>query len=75
MENNAEDLNFLSQRLDEEEKQKPSNERSEMTLIQKLDFVINNEFERLTYTEAFEILKESNYNGERICKASMNATW
>ena len=65
MENNREDLEFLSQRLEEEEKQKPQNERSELGLIQKLDFVLNNDFERLTYTEAIEILRESNHNKKK----------
>ncbi|HEV8080546.1 MAG TPA: asparagine--tRNA ligase, partial [Chitinophagaceae bacterium] len=65
LENNKEDLEFLSQRLVEEEKQKPQNERSEMGLIEKLEFVINNNFERLTYTEAIQILKESNHNKKK----------
>jgi asparaginyl-tRNA synthetase len=65
LENNKEDLDFLSQRLAEEEKQKPQNERSEMGLIEKLEFVINNDFERLTYTEAVQILKESNHNKKK----------
>ncbi len=65
LENNKEDLEFLSQRLAEEEKQKPQNERSEMGLIEKLEFVINNNFERLTYTEAVQILKESNHNKKK----------
>lgn len=57
--NCKEDLSFLAQRLSEEEKQKPQNERSEMGLIEKLDFVVNNEFERITYTEAIDILLQS----------------
>jgi len=65
MEHNKEDLEFLSQRLDEEEKQKPQNERSEMGLLQKLEFVVNNDFERVTYTEAIDILKESNHNKKK----------
>ena len=56
MENNREDLDFLAQRLADEEKQKPQQERSEMGLIEKLEFVMNNHFERITYTEAIEIL-------------------
>jgi asparaginyl-tRNA synthetase len=59
LENNREDIEFLDQRLAEEEKQKPQNERSELTLIEKLEFVINNHFERITYTEAINILLES----------------
>ena len=65
MEHNKEDLEFLSQRLDEEEKQKPQNERSEMGLLQKLEFVVNNDFERITYKEAIDILKESNHNKKK----------
>jgi asparaginyl-tRNA synthetase len=58
-------LDFLANRLVEEEKQKPQNERSEMGLIEKLEFVINNDFERVTYTEAIEILKESTPNKKK----------
>jgi asparaginyl-tRNA synthetase len=59
LDNNREDLEFLAQRLMEEEKQKPMNERSEMGLIEKLEFVLNNQFERITYTEAIDILLQS----------------
>ena len=59
MENNREDLEFLAQRLADEEKQKPQTERSEMGLIEKLQFVIDNKFERITYTEAIDILLQS----------------
>jgi asparaginyl-tRNA synthetase len=59
MKHNREDLEFLAQRLVEEEKLKPQAERSEMGLIEKLEFVINNKFERITYTEAIEILLQS----------------
>ena len=65
MEYNKEDLEFLSQRLAEEEKLKPQIERSEMGLIEKLEFVVNNNFERITYTEAIEILRESNHNKKK----------
>jgi asparaginyl-tRNA synthetase len=65
LENNKEDLEFLSQRLADEEKQKPQQERSEMDLLEKLEFVINNNFERLTYTEAVQILKDSNHNKKK----------
>ncbi|HMK04356.1 MAG TPA: asparagine--tRNA ligase [Ferruginibacter sp.] len=65
IENNKDDLAFLSQRLEEEEKQKPQAERSEMGLMEKLGFVVNNKFERLTYTEAIEILKNSNHNKKK----------
>lgn len=65
MEHNQEDLAFLSQRLEEEEKQKPQNERSEMNLLEKLAFVVDNDFERITYTEAIDILRESNHNKKK----------
>lgn len=61
MENNADDLEFLRQRLLEEEKSKPQAERSELDLIQKLQFVVENKFERITYTEAIDILLQSNH--------------
>jgi asparaginyl-tRNA synthetase len=59
MEHNKEDLEFLDQRLAEEEKQKPQQERAEMGLLEKLNFVLNNKFERITYTEAIQILLDS----------------
>jgi asparaginyl-tRNA synthetase len=59
MEHNAEDLQFLAQRLAEEEKQLPQDKRSDMGLIEKLEFVLNNDFERITYTEAIDILLNS----------------
>jgi asparaginyl-tRNA synthetase len=65
IENNKEDLQFLAQRLADEEKSLPQDKRSEMDLIQKLEFVLNNSFERLSYTEAIEILKESNHNKKK----------
>ena len=59
MDNNREDLEFLAQRLADEEKQLPQEKRSELGLIEKLEFVLNNEFERITYTEAIDILLQS----------------
>lgn len=59
LDNNRADLDFLAIRLLDEEKQKPTNERSEMGLIEKLEFVASNNFERITYTEAIEILLQS----------------
>src|SRR3954463_51161 len=59
LENNADDLAFLDQRLAEEEKSKPQAERSEMGLLDKLRFVVDNNFERITYTEAIDILLQS----------------
>jgi asparaginyl-tRNA synthetase len=65
VDNNKEDLEFLAQRLAEEEKALPQDKRSEMGLLEKLNFVLNNSFERLTYTAAIEILKESNHNKKK----------
>ena len=65
LEHNKEDIEFLTQRLLEEEKQKPQNERNEMNLMEKLNFCINNKFERVTYTEAIAILRESNHNKKK----------
>lgn len=62
LDNCAEDLVFLEQRLTEEEKVKPQQERSEMALTEKLRFCLDQPFERLTYTEAIEILKNSTPN-------------
>ncbi len=59
LEHNREDLEFLAQRLTDEEKQKPMNERSDMGLIEKLEFVLHNMFERINYTEAINILLDS----------------
>ncbi len=59
MDNNREDLEFLAQRLAEEEKQLPQDKRGELGLIEKLEFVLNNAFERITYTEAIDILLNS----------------
>lgn len=59
LKNNRTDLDFLAQRLADEDKQKPMNERSETGLIEKLEFVVDNQFERITYTEAIDILLQS----------------
>jgi asparaginyl-tRNA synthetase len=65
LDNNLEDITFLSQRLEEEEKQKPQNERAELSLLDKLNFCLENKFERVTYTQAIEILRESNHNKKK----------
>jgi len=68
IDNNIDDLKFLESRLITEEKQKPQNERSEMTLIEKLLFVTQNDFKIITYTEAFEILKNCKPNKKKKFK-------
>ncbi|HRI00058.1 MAG TPA: asparagine--tRNA ligase [Saprospiraceae bacterium] len=62
MEHCKSELEFLNQREQDEDKQKPAQERNEMGLLDRLRFVLSNDFERLTYTEAIEILKQSNPN-------------
>ncbi len=67
------DLEFLDQRLAEEEKQKPQTERSEMGLIEKLEAVISQPFERITYTEAIDILLSSNHYKKK--KFQYDVSW
>ncbi len=55
----ADDLSFLEQREQNEEKDKPQNERNEMSLTERLRFVIDNQFERITYTQAIDLLRNS----------------
>lgn len=59
MDHNRDDLEFLAQRFADEERQLPQDKRSEMGLIEKLEFVLHNDFERITYTQAIEILLQS----------------
>ncbi len=62
IENCEEDLAFLDQRFTDENNQKPKQDRSEMGLIERLNFVLENDFERITYTEAIQILENSKPN-------------
>lgn len=59
------DLKFLEGRLLDEEKSKPQTERSEMSLLEKLNFVIENNFKRVSYTEAIDILRNSTPNKKK----------
>ena len=59
------DLKFLETRLLDEEKAKPQAERSEMALLEKLDFVLQNNFKRVSYTEAIDILRDSPPNKKK----------
>ncbi len=68
LEHCQEDLQFLEQRLLDEEKSKPQAERSEMALIEKLKFVAENNFKRVTYTEAIDILKNCKPNKKKKFK-------
>lgn len=62
LKNCKEDLDFLNDRLLQEEKTKPTNERSELSLLEKLNFVVENNFKRVTYTEAIDILRNCKPN-------------
>lgn len=62
------EIAFLNERLLDEEKTKPQQERSELSLIEKLNFCLDNEFQRLTYTEAIQILKHSKPNQKKQFK-------
>jgi asparaginyl-tRNA synthetase len=59
LENNLNDLEFLNQRLLEEEKLLPADKRTEYSLLEKLRLVVENDFVRITYTEAIDILLQS----------------
>ena len=73
LENCKDDLEFLEKRLLDEEKTKPQAERSEMTLREKLHFVIDNNFRRVSYTEAIDILKNSKPNKKKKFKYPIEA--
>ena len=68
LENCKDDLEFLEQRLLQEEKSKPQGERSEMSLRDKLAFIGENNFKRVSYTEAIDILKNSKPNKKKKFK-------
>jgi asparaginyl-tRNA synthetase len=65
LEHNADDIAFLDKRLFEEEKTKPQAQRSELTLLEKLKFVVDNNFKRVSYTEAIDILRNSKPNKKK----------
>ena len=65
VENCKEDLSFLNQREQQEQSQKPLNERNELSLVERLTFVIENPFKRLTYSEAIEVLLNSNHHKKK----------
>jgi len=65
LKNCKDDLEFLDNRLTQEEKTKPANERSSMSLIEKLKFIIDNNFKRVSYTEAFDILRNCKPNKKK----------
>jgi len=66
--NCSEDLIFLNDRQIKENKNKPTQERNSMNLIEKINFVVKNKFKRVSYTEAFNILKKSSKNKKKKFK-------
>lgn len=68
MDNCKEDLEFLNNRILDEEKNLKKEERSELSLFERLQFVVDNDFERVSYTEAFDILKNSKPNKKKRFK-------
>lgn len=72
LDNNKDDLAFLEQRLINEDKSKPQAERNDMTLTEKLRFVVDNNFKRVTYTEAIDILRNSKPNKKKKFKYLIN---
>ena len=68
----GDDLSFLNNRYLDEQKNKPSNQRSEMDLIEKINFVVENSFKRISYTEAISILKNSKPNKKNKFKYKIN---
>ena len=62
------DLLFLKNRLEQEDKSKPETERNELNLIERLKFVVDNDFKKITYSDAFEILKSCKPNKKKKFK-------
>ncbi|WP_299128278.1 asparagine--tRNA ligase [uncultured Winogradskyella sp.] len=65
LEHNKEDLEFLDNRLKDEEKRLPQAQRSDMSLIEKIKFVVDNNFKRVSYTEAIDILRNCKPNKKK----------
>ena len=68
LDNCADDLEFLNKRALEEDATKPQDQRSELGLLDRLKFVTENEFQKLSYTEAIDILKNSTPNKKKKFK-------
>ncbi|HRE66456.1 MAG TPA: asparagine--tRNA ligase [Cyclobacteriaceae bacterium] len=65
LDNCKDDLEFLHKRAQDEENTKPQDQRSELGLLERLRFVTENEFQKLSYTEAIDILRNSNPNKKK----------
>ncbi len=72
LENCEEDIAFLNDRFIKEEKTKPQAQRSELSLLEKLQFVVNNNFKRVSYTEAIDILRNSKPNKKKKFQYPIN---
>jgi asparaginyl-tRNA synthetase len=72
MKNCFEDLKYLDERLAKEDEKKPKIERNTIGLIDRINFVINNDFKRISYTEAYEILRNSKPNKKKKFKYPIN---
>ena len=72
MKNCFEDLKYLDERLAKEDEKKPKIERNTIGLIERINFVINNDFKRISYTEAYEILRNSKPNKKKKFKYPIN---
>jgi asparaginyl-tRNA synthetase len=72
LEHCKDDLEFLEKRFNDEEKSKPQAQRSDLTLLEKLHFVVDNNFKRVSYTEAIEILRASKPNKKKKFQFPIN---
>ena len=72
LEHCKEDLAFLDERFMQEEKTKPQLQRSEMSLLEKLKFVADNNFKRVSYTEAIDILRNCKPNKKKKFQYPIN---
>ena len=73
LENALEDLTFLQEREQQEDKSKPQEERQTTPLVERLKFVVDSPFERITYTEAIDILMNSNHYKKK--KFKYDVSW
>ena len=65
LDNCRDDVEFLNQRQLNEEKDLPTDKRQEMSLLERMEFVVNNDFEKVTYTDAIDILRNSKPNKKK----------
>lgn len=72
LENCQDDLEFLENRLIQEDKSKPEADRAPMPLREKLSFIVDNNFKRVSYTEAIDILRNSKPNKKKKFKYPIN---